>query len=203
MPCQATISMILIAVICYASSGQGVAKNIVRKDSDFCYEGTLCNTLTYLERCCPLKQATCCENGLHCCPSEYKCSKFLGICIKESVNEEFFRVQEKTRARCTMCPDGSECPDYYSCCQQPSGYYRCCPYDQGVCCQDHVHCCPHNTYCDVKAGMCRTKQFGIPMAFMKTAPLSDTSDNSTVKKIHVAGDEKDASSHNVNIDRIF
>ena len=48
-----------------------------------------------------------------------------------------------------VCPDGeSQCPDGNTCCKLASGQYGCCPLPEAVCCNDHVHCCPHGYTCD-------------------------------------------------------
>ncbi|CAK9304983.1 unnamed protein product [Gordionus sp. m RMFG-2023] len=32
--------------------------------------------------------------------------------------------------------------------------YGCCPYENGVCCQDHLHCCPGSYLCNMKEQKC-------------------------------------------------
>lgn len=41
-----------------------------------------------------------------------------------------------------VCPDGSECLDYETCCMMDTGHYGCCPLPKAVCCSDEEHCCP-------------------------------------------------------------
>lgn len=45
------------------------------------------------------------------------------------------------------------CADGYTCCESPSGDYACCPHVNAVCCQDHIHCCPQGSTCEV--GRCK------------------------------------------------
>lgn len=47
-----------------------------------------------------------------------------------------------------VCPGGQyQCPDQTTCCSMGSGKYGCCPYENGVCCSDLLHCCPSGTVC--------------------------------------------------------
>ena len=54
----------------------------------------------------------------------------------------------------TVCPDGSQCLDYETCCPVSGGGYGCCPMPQAVCCSDLKHCCPSGYRCDLSAGTC-------------------------------------------------
>ncbi|EGD74077.1 progranulin [Salpingoeca rosetta] len=45
-----------------------------------------------------------------------------------------------------VCPDGSYCPDFNTCCQIPGGY-GCCSLSDGVCCPDGAFCCPSGMTC--------------------------------------------------------
>ncbi|OQV23061.1 putative Granulins [Hypsibius exemplaris] len=56
-----------------------------------------------------------------------------------------------------VCPGGSECPEFATCCTMPSGNYGCCPFPEAICCSDGAHCCPKNTKCDLDAGRCTTE----------------------------------------------
>ncbi|XP_030644390.1 progranulin-like [Chanos chanos] len=53
----------------------------------------------------------------------------------------------------TVCPDGNECPDDYTCCKTQSGY-GCCPAPHAVCCADEKHCCPEGYICNLSTGQC-------------------------------------------------
>ncbi|KAB7507333.1 Granulin [Armadillidium nasatum] len=46
------------------------------------------------------------------------------------------------------------CPDWGTCCQNPDTSYGCCPYKNGECCSDFIHCCPLGTHCNVTKGSC-------------------------------------------------
>lgn len=77
---------------------------------------------------------------------------------------------------CVKCPDETQCPDKYTCCESTKGY-SCCPYPdvsnvgtleiwlwktpdsflvlfQAVCCSDKVHCCPSEYACNLATQMC-------------------------------------------------
>jgi hypothetical protein len=41
-----------------------------------------------------------------------------------------------------------------TCCQLSTGDWGCCPLENAVCCEDHLHCCPQGYTCDVKDGRC-------------------------------------------------
>ena len=45
----------------------------------------------------------------------------------------------------TVCPDGKRCSSG-SCCltMRPDELYGCCPFANGVCCADLMHCCPQS-----------------------------------------------------------
>ena len=52
----------------------------------------------------------------------------------------------------TDCFDGTTCPGNQKCCAVKDGI-SCCPYTNGVCCPDMIHCCPSGYICHHK-GAC-------------------------------------------------
>lgn len=61
------------------------------------------------------------------------------------------------------CPDKkSKCPAHTTCCPLNNNNkddknldaYGCCPAEEAVCCEDKLHCCPHNTKCDIVLSRC-------------------------------------------------
>ena len=52
----------------------------------------------------------------------------------------------------TICSDGTTCPGSQKCCASVDGI-NCCPYSNGVCCNDLKHCCPFGYKCTEK-GAC-------------------------------------------------
>uniref|UniRef100_A0A3B3Z2T0 Granulins domain-containing protein n=1 Tax=Poecilia mexicana TaxID=48701 RepID=A0A3B3Z2T0_9TELE len=48
------------------------------------------------------------------------------------------------------CDESTSCPGNATCCKTASGAWACCPLPKAVCCDDHVHCCPHGTVCNLE-----------------------------------------------------
>jgi len=64
-----------------------------------------------------------------------------------------FNIQKESND--VTCQDGkSKCPERTTCCVLGGGMYGCCPIAGAVCCEDHLHCCPHDTRCDTAEGRC-------------------------------------------------
>nr|XP_039257310.1 multiple epidermal growth factor-like domains protein 6 isoform X36 [Styela clava] len=130
-------------------------------DSSTCSDGSQCPGI---ETCCKLKSgawgcclypnATCCVDGVHCCPSTYNCVS--GKCVKKGeIIVEALEKVPAVRVSNVICPDGqSECLDGSTCCKLGSGQYGCCPIPKAVCCADGKHCCPQGYACHVSAGTC-------------------------------------------------
>jgi len=59
-----------------------------------------------------------------------------------------------------VCPDPAfSCDDTQTCCKLVDDEYGCCPLGpDAICCDDHEHCCPHDTECDVAGGTCTPKR---------------------------------------------
>ncbi|KAH9503247.1 hypothetical protein Btru_068554 [Bulinus truncatus] len=128
-----------------------------------CSDGTTCCKLSSGNYgCCPYSKAVCCSDGLHCCPSGYKCDAAQGECKKGSSNMNWLlkimakpiAKQDVLNIKSVKCDDTSACPNGNTCCKLASGQYGCCPLPKAVCCDDHVHCCPNGYTCDVSAGTC-------------------------------------------------
>ncbi|XP_012942579.1 fibrillin-3 isoform X2 [Aplysia californica] len=128
--------------------------------TSYCPDGTTCCQLASgLYGCCPLPQATCCSDHLHCCPNGYKCDVAHGKCLRGGDVLSWFNKEPateiETKVEHVVCPGGtSYCPDGTTCCQLASGQYGCCPLPQATCCSDHLHCCPNGYKCDVAHGKC-------------------------------------------------
>jgi hypothetical protein len=143
-----------------------------------CPDGSTCCELSKGQYgCCPLPNAVCCEDHLHCCPTGYVCDVKDGRCNKGSESIPLFVKTEAVKpsfdeVKNVPCPGGSSaCPDGSTCCQLSSGQYGCCPIPNAVCCEDHLHCCPSGYTCDVKDGRCNKGKESIP--FMeKTEAIS-------------------------------
>ncbi|XP_040845172.1 progranulin [Ochotona curzoniae] len=119
--------------------------------------------------CCPMPEASCCEDRVHCCPHGAVCDLAHTRCIMVTGTQP---LAKKIPARRTnrpvalmalptsvTCPDGhSLCPDNSTCCELPSGKYGCCPMPNAICCSDHQHCCPQDTTCDLIRSKCISKE---------------------------------------------
>ncbi|NWY07833.1 GRN protein, partial [Nothoprocta ornata] len=131
--------------------------------------------------CCPLQNAVCCSDHLHCCPQgtacdleRAKCSSVPGpaaplarLAAAPTGNggpcvtgwRGWHRGGQLcpvplSPARDVRCDDETSCPKGNTCCQLSSGKWGCCPLEQAVCCPDHVHCCPQGYTCDPEGGSC-------------------------------------------------
>ena len=164
-----------IAVVC---SGRFYdAKSVICPDKKVeCPDGNTCCKLANEQYdCCPLPNAVCCSDHLHCCPKDTTCDVPAGTCIKEGdtsipmVKKEPAKKVENVKN--VTCPGGSQCPDGNTCCQLSSGKYGCCPLPNAVCCSDHVHCCPNDYACDNQTGKCVDSTMALPM-FIKNLPIT-------------------------------
>ncbi|CAF2034504.1 unnamed protein product [Rotaria magnacalcarata] len=113
--------------------------------------------------CCPLPDAVCCNDNLHCCPNGYTCDVEHSRCQKGFENSYDI-----------LCPDHEmSCSDGETCCQLQSGEYGCCPLPNAVCCNDYNHCCPNGYICNIKENKC-DKGISIPWFRKKSAfPLKN------------------------------
>ena len=54
-----------------------------------------------------------------------------------------------------ICPDAiTVCDASNTCCISTNGNYSCCPLEDAVCCDDHIHCCPQRYKCHLKIFKC-------------------------------------------------
>lgn len=106
--------------------------------------------------CCPYPEATCCSDHLHCCPSNTVCDLEHSVCKS---GETHVPLLKKIPALPTIrsavpCNESVVCDDGSTCCKLPAGTWTCCPLPEAVCCEDHLHCCPHGTICNLAAFTC-------------------------------------------------
>ncbi|XP_053309322.1 progranulin [Spea bombifrons] len=147
------------------------ASDVPCDETSSCPDKTTCCRLASGEwGCCPLEQAVCCSDHVHCCPSGYTCSG--GKCIQGGLSIPWLKkipalTQEVTNVQCdeeTSCPEGN------TCCRLATGEWGCCPIEKAVCCSDHLHCCPSGYTCDVSTGSCNKPQAETPPS-VKTSPI--------------------------------
>ena len=145
--------------------------------------------------CCPLPKATCCNDGLHCCPHGTKCDVITMKCKSEKygINVPWLPRQKAkmttSDVSAVLCPDGvTQCLTGNTCCLLTDGMYGCCPYSNAVCCSDHIHCCPYGTICNVATGQCLqgTEQSWMPVAQTSPNSIIDwRGDDNTICPDHV------------------
>ncbi|XP_070566957.1 multiple epidermal growth factor-like domains protein 6 [Ptychodera flava] len=139
------------------------AEAVICPDGSQCPDGNTCCTLPSGEYgCCPLPNAVCCSDHLHCCPSGTTCDVSHGKCLQGDLSFPWVEKTPAKQVEAVICPDGSQCPDGNTCCTLPSGQYGCCPLPNAVCCSDHLHCCPSGTTCDVSQGKCLQGDLSLP-----------------------------------------
>ncbi|CAF0820953.1 unnamed protein product [Rotaria sordida] len=122
-------------------------KSVLCPDGEsYCPDNETCCKLSSGQYgCCPLPNAVCCNDNLHCCPTGYRCD------VEHSRCEKGFR-----KSYYILCPDGEMlCSHDETCCQLQSGKYACCPLRDAVCCSDYVHCCPYGYRCQIDLNKCQ------------------------------------------------
>uniref|UniRef100_A0A3B4APR3 Granulins domain-containing protein n=1 Tax=Periophthalmus magnuspinnatus TaxID=409849 RepID=A0A3B4APR3_9GOBI len=131
--------------------------NVPCNGSVACEDGnTCCKMLTGSWACCPLAEAVCCEDHLHCCPhgtvcnlKASTCDSMTGSLVMPLVSKDPVEGSDDIE-----CDKVSSCPDGHTCCKTSTGEWACCPLPEAVCCDDHIHCCPHGTVCNLAAQTC-------------------------------------------------
>ncbi|XP_015244830.1 PREDICTED: granulins [Cyprinodon variegatus] len=124
-----------------------------------CADGnTCCKSPKEKWACCPLPEAVCCMDHLHCCPHGTICNLAASTCDSSTGTAlipllpntpSFPLLTEKVK-----CDESSSCPGDATCCKTTSGEWACCPLPEAVCCDDHIHCCPHGSVCDLENKTC-------------------------------------------------
>jgi len=114
--------------------------------------------------CCPIPEAICCSDQLHCCPKNTKCDTEKGNCVTEANYGVEWRRKEaagklkaapvEARLSPLVCPDGTSCDARNTCCATDSNTYGCCPFANAVCCSNKAFCCPEGTVCGDRPGLC-------------------------------------------------
>ncbi|MBN3308823.1 GRN protein, partial [Amia calva] len=165
------------------------ARDIPCDDTTSCPDGsTCCKTTQGGWACCPLAKAVCCEDHVHCCPEGTTCDVAAGTCDSSTASVPWLKkVPAVSRvpvgARDIPCDDTTSCPDGSTCCKTTQGGWACCPLAKAVCCEDHVHCCPEGTTCDVAAGMCDSSTASVPwlkkVPAVSRVPKDEKCDNHT------------------------
>ncbi|XP_031700113.1 granulin b isoform X1 [Anarrhichthys ocellatus] len=127
-----------------------------------CLDQTTCCKMTDdTYGCCPMPNAICCSDHIHCCPEGTKCDVVHGACVSahgETTTKTpaavTTPVEVQRRVGAVPCDRSVACADGNTCCKSSEGEWACCPLPKAVCCEDHQHCCPHGTVCDLAASTC-------------------------------------------------
>uniref|UniRef100_A0A8C9SA32 Granulin a n=1 Tax=Scleropages formosus TaxID=113540 RepID=A0A8C9SA32_SCLFO len=133
-----------------------------------CQDGsTCCKTTTGEWACCPLPQAVCCEDHVHCCPQGTTCNTAKNTCESSSGSVPWLEKvpamrQQSDKAGDVPCDSTHACQDGSTCCKTTTGEWACCPLPQAVCCEDHVHCCPQGTTCNTAKNTCESSSGSVP-----------------------------------------
>uniref|UniRef100_A0A8C2WIB1 Granulin b n=1 Tax=Cyclopterus lumpus TaxID=8103 RepID=A0A8C2WIB1_CYCLU len=123
--------------------------------------------------CCPLPQAVCCEDGLHCCPGGHACEPHRSACSKGPLVvvpwfSKLSALSEPGAVTDVKCDDKSSCASGTTCCKLKTGEWGCCPLVKAVCCADREHCCPQGYTCNMETGTCeKTNRAGLPLPQVK------------------------------------
>ncbi|KAJ8404295.1 hypothetical protein AAFF_G00340680 [Aldrovandia affinis] len=136
------------------------AGNVTCDPSHACPDGTTCcKGETGDWTCCPIPEAVCCDDHIHCCPKDTTCDVAAGSCDGPTGSRPWLEkvpslTRQPNKAGNVTCDPSHACPDGTTCCKGETGDWACCPFPEAVCCDDHIHCCPKDTTCDVAAGSC-------------------------------------------------
>lgn len=138
-----------------------------------CPDGSTCCELSSGRYgCCPIPNAICCSDHLHCCPQDTVCDLIQSKCLsKDNATDLLTKLPART-VREVKCDMEVSCPDDYTCCRLQTGAWGCCPFVQAVCCDDHIHCCPAGFRCDTEKGTCEQGAHQVPGTEQAPARLS-------------------------------
>ncbi|XP_078017753.1 granulin a isoform X1 [Epinephelus lanceolatus] len=167
-----------------SSTTKAAASNDVPCDDTVaCEDGTTCcKTKEGGWACCPLPEAVCCEDMLHCCPKGKKCNLVAQTCDDDTCSVPWVQKvptipRQDAQVGNVTCDSTYSCPDGSTCCKTTTGEWACCPLPEAVCCEDHEHCCPTGTTCDLAEQTCNGASGSTPMkqkipAFATAAPTT-------------------------------
>ncbi|XP_076609487.1 granulin a [Chaetodon auriga] len=166
-----------------SSVTRAAAGDVPCDDKSACPDNTTCCKTPEGEwSCCPLPEAVCCEDLLHCCPHGKKCNLVAMTCDDDTGSVPWVTKiptipRQSVQVGDVACDSTFSCPDETTCCKNKTGGWACCPLPQAVCCSDHEHCCPAGTTCDEASLSCQGSSGSTPMkekisAFATEAPTT-------------------------------
>ncbi|XP_034567390.1 granulin a, partial [Notolabrus celidotus] len=107
-----------------------------------CPDGTTCcKTAEGGWACCPLPEAVCCADFIHCCPKGKKCNLAAETCDDETCSVPLVKKVptipwQGSLVGDVVCDATHKCPDETTCCKNAAGDWACCPLPKAVCCND-------------------------------------------------------------------
>uniref|UniRef100_A0A3B5ML31 Granulin a n=1 Tax=Xiphophorus couchianus TaxID=32473 RepID=A0A3B5ML31_9TELE len=109
--------------------------NVACNETAACPDGTTCcKTKEGGWACCPLTEAVCCEDFIHCCPKGKTCNVAAGTCEDGLLSIPWFekkpaisRPGVEVQVKNVPCNDTAACPDGTTCCKTKEGGWACCP----------------------------------------------------------------------------
>ncbi|XP_028989709.1 granulin b [Betta splendens] len=160
-----------------------VPKDVVCEDKkSICPDQTTCCKLVDGSYgCCPMPNAVCCSDHSHCCPAGTQSDLSHGTCVSAQGESPMVpktpaaaavmeTVETRSRVGSVPCNDSVACANRNTCCKNPAGEWACCPLPKAVCCEDHLHCCPHGTVCNLAASTCDDPADGAVLPWLDKAP---------------------------------
>ncbi|XP_030076395.1 progranulin isoform X2 [Microcaecilia unicolor] len=155
------------------------SKDVQCDDEASCADGqTCCKSASGEWACCPLPQAVCCSDHIHCCPTSYTCNTAAGTCEQNALSipwsAKTLAQVKTTNSKDVKCDDETSCADGQTCCRTAEGEWGCCPLPEAVCCSDHIHCCPTSYTCNTAAGTCEQNALSIPWSAKTLAQVKTT-----------------------------
>uniref|UniRef100_A0A8V5H3N0 Uncharacterized protein n=1 Tax=Melopsittacus undulatus TaxID=13146 RepID=A0A8V5H3N0_MELUD len=121
---------------CITPPGKGAPRAVPCPDgeSECPDDATCCVTASGAWGCCPMPQASCCADKVHCCPHATVCDLAHGRCLSPTGDTPMgttfpaWKRRPPVSVHQVLCPDGrSACPDGATCCQMSPVQYGCCP----------------------------------------------------------------------------
>ncbi|TNN42529.1 Granulin [Liparis tanakae] len=138
---------------------------------------TCCKNSAGSWSCCPLPEAVCCTDLIHCCPKGKRCNLAVQSCDDEDrsvpwVKKVAATPRQEARVGNVTCDSTHYCPNGSTCCRTETNDWGCCGLPQAVCCDDHEHCCPTGAVCNLASLTCDGPRGSTPME--RKAPASST-----------------------------
>ncbi|XP_056286411.1 granulin b isoform X2 [Pseudoliparis swirei] len=152
---------------------------------------TCCKTTSGVYGCCPMRNAVCCSDHLHCCPEGTDCDVAHSACINARGETAMSAIavttleEVQSNGAVVPCNGSVVCAAGSTCCSLPQVAppgrpdvvvvvvvtRRLLP-PQAVCCEDHLHCCPHATVCNLEASTCDDAAAGTATPWHAKGPAS-------------------------------